>query len=144
MADPVIISKIKLTEAMGVTENMSPEEVSDQWVAWSSSYPDEKNTLSPGVIIALDSLATVVTVYKTIKLVIETIRTAVLVAGKAVMAAQLMVPGLGSAAAAEQAMKEAMAVAKQQIDEAIAKMQQLPKTIYDQLTNTEVSEDSRI
>lgn len=144
MADPVIQSKIPLTDAMGVTKGMTPQMVSNKWIKWSSKYPEEKSTLSPAVVVSLDALSSIVTIYETITTVISTLQTAVLAAGKAFSTAQLVVPGLGSAAGAKQLVEEATAIAKLAIDEAIKKMQKIPQEVYDSLTNTKVNESAKI
>lgn len=135
-----IDSRIPLTKAMGVTKEMTPKQVSDKWIAWSAKYPEEKIMLSPAVIISLDTLATMITLYETLLTIIDTVQSSVIAAGKAYKVALAMLPGIGGVDAAKTAAEESLGMLKKTIAELVKKIHQLPQIMFEQLTNTKVNE----
>jgi len=140
--DPVIEAKIPLSDAMGLTENMTAAQVVERWSSWKSAYPAEVGTLSPAIVAALNALEVVVVVQAIILEVPPKVEAAVVAAGDAYNIAMSVLPGVGGAQGAKLALEKAMGFLKQALTQAMLKLRDLPITIYEQLTNTEVSEDA--
>ena len=60
------MAQIFLDEALGITENMAPKEISDRWIAWKLLYKDTDSyrNLSPAITSALDLLSASVIAYE--------------------------------------------------------------------------------
>ena len=144
MANTPIDTRIKLDVAMGVTKGMTPQEVSARWQKWSSTYPIEKDKLSPAVVAALDLLEVMTNVYTNLQTVIKTVESVVSTANQAYKIGLSLLPGIGAVDAAKSAAELAMSTAKTQIATAIQQIYQIPITLYTELTNIKVDEEAKI
>ena len=57
------MSKIPITDALGLTKNMTPKDISARWIDWKGQFQEDYQTLSPAVTIPFDSLAVTIGYY---------------------------------------------------------------------------------
>ena len=139
-----IDTRIPLTVALGLSEKMTPKQVSERWAIWSSKYPKDRNTLAVGVVASLDALTGIVSTYDTITSTIETLQEACSKVNLTYKISLSLLPGIGAANAAKDLLESTMSGIKDQFAEAIKKMNSVPVTLYNTLVNTLVDEDSYI
>lgn len=139
-----IPTKVQLDKALGVTKASTPQFVSDKWMLWSAQFPEEKSKLSPALIVALDALAGIVTIYDTMITLITTIESAVVLANNTYSIALSLLPGIGAADSGKKAVSTAMTVLKGQMATVIAKIKAMPQNIYSELTNITVDESAML
>ena len=131
---------ISLMSALRMTPNADASELSLSWIDWSAKYPEEKNSLSPAYITALDALAGIVTATVTVQDVIDNLKTAYDTAIAAFNTAMLAVPGVGAASSALEVSKIAMETLMKLLGELIVSLYKNTIKILKSLVNVNVAD----
>jgi len=138
------MAKIKLSDAMGLTPNMTPSEVSKRWSEWSIKYPKDKGELSTAVVASMDALAGVVVAYDIVATVVPTVYSAYTTAMLAYKAALAMLPGIGAMDGATTAAEQATVALNKTSAELAKTVHTQAISVANSVTNSEVDSESTI